>query len=59
MFTRQHYQKVAEFIKDESVIHTSETEVDYLYDCMVRLFKKDNPRFKEHLFNRAAGRNDY
>lgn len=60
-FTRSHYEKVADFIKTESYRvnnRQGETELDYLYDCMVRMFSADNPRFKEHLFSRASGRAD-
>lgn len=59
MFTQKHYRHIAQFIKDEQYRAASDGEVDYLYDCMVRLFSNDNPKFKEHLFNSASGRNDY
>jgi len=56
MFTKQHYEKTAETVKEFLQSQEPIEPVDVVA-MLVSMFKKDNPNFDEYKFVKACGMN--
>ena len=67
-FQRRHYEAIAEVLKDETlkvVLTGNDKSSQYYYGqadelvaihrALVKMFKADNPRFKESIFDKWSG----
>lgn len=55
MFTRQHYEKLARFIKENQIYSDYPDSIRWAVDDLCEFFKQDNPRFNAKQFRLACG----
>jgi len=55
MFTKQHYEAIANLISNLNPITEGEDDlIDVMVEEFVKLFSKDNPNFNAHKFRDAC-----
>jgi hypothetical protein len=54
MFTKQHYEAIANLIHHLPATEEQEDLIDVLVEEFIKLFQKDNPNFNYHKFRDAC-----
>jgi hypothetical protein len=58
MFTQRHYKAIADTLREQASRHDlfNRAELSETIDALARMFERDNPQFKPHMFRAAIWR---